>query len=263
MLRGYDDVLAALRDSRYLAGTHADDNEVAGIRQAFQDKLESAEPLLSVKVSNPCDLLAEIVRPWAAAIAGSNEASKDLRCVFLAAANPEDAELQREGSRATAVLARSRSALEIQFSVAVAETLPAFLGNAWHLLLQNREELRWLRANPDEMPRAIEELLRLAGPSRIVFRQINGRREPLYLGEANLDPARFDCPEQLRLIRTPNPHLAFGGGLHACPGAPMIRAAALRATTAFVERFTEAELVETVPGRGSAIVWLERLVARL
>ena len=41
----------------------------------------------------------------------------------------------------------------------------------------------------------------------------------LLLGAANRDPARFDKPADLRLARSPNPHLGFGRGTHACIGS--------------------------------------------
>lgn len=41
----------------------------------------------------------------------------------------------------------------------------------------------------------------------------------LLLGAANRDPSRFDSPAELRLTRSPNPHLGFGRGTHACIGS--------------------------------------------
>jgi unspecific monooxygenase len=43
------------------------------------------------------------------------------------------------------------------------------------------------------------------------------------LGSANRDPAVFDAPDELRVDRTPNNHVAFGVGVHFCLGAPLAR----------------------------------------
>ena len=53
-------------------------------------------------------------------------------------------------------------------------------------------------------------------------------------GAANRDPRRFDNPNDIRLDR-PNQleHVAFGRGIHACPGGPLARAEAKRASTEF------------------------------
>ncbi len=86
---------------------------------------------------------------------------------------------------------------------------------------------------PDEA--AVEELLRFESPlhlftrfaledvevSDVRFRQ--GDRIGLLLGAANRDPLAFPDPDRLDFARTPNPHVAFGAGIHFCVGAPLAR----------------------------------------
>ena len=51
-----------------------------------------------------------------------------------------------------------------------------------------------------------------------------GGRVSLCWASANQDEAAFDSPEEVRLDRKPNPHMAFGIGTHVCLGAPHARA---------------------------------------
>ena len=50
-----------------------------------------------------------------------------------------------------------------------------------------------------------------------------GTRIHLCIGGANRDPAQFPDPDRLDLARTPNRHLAFAWGIHACAGMSLAR----------------------------------------
>ena len=81
----------------------------------------------------------------------------------------------------------------------------------------------------------IEELLRFDSPLHMFTRYAlqdveieglrlgKGERVGLLLGAANRDPAVFAQAGRLDLARAPNPHVAFGAGIHFCVGAPLAR----------------------------------------
>ena len=50
-----------------------------------------------------------------------------------------------------------------------------------------------------------------------------GDKVVMYFGAANRDPAKFENPNSLDLSRTPNEHVAFGGGPHVCLGQHLAR----------------------------------------
>ena len=90
-------------------------------------------------------------------------------------------------------------------------------------------------ATPMATAAMVEELLRFDAPLHlftryaledvehdgVAFRQ--GDRIGLLLGAANRDPERFAGPDLIDASRSPNPHVAFGGGIHFCIGAPLAR----------------------------------------
>jgi len=102
-------------------------------------------------------------------------------------------------------------------------------------LAENPGEWEKLRANPDLVPDAVEELLRWVSPishfTRVATADVEvhgvtipaGEQVALYFGSANRDEDVFDDPFAFRIDRRPNPHLAFGFGEHFCMGAHLAR----------------------------------------
>jgi len=104
-------------------------------------------------------------------------------------------------------------------------------------LFEHPAERERLTADPGLLPAAIEEMLRWTSPVIYMRRtatadtELGGRRIEagqkvvMYYGAANRDPRAFDEPERFDVTRTPNDHLAFGGGgQHFCLGAQVARA---------------------------------------
>jgi cytochrome P450 len=93
-----------------------------------------------------------------------------------------------------------------------------------------------LRTERERIPDFLEEVLRLEGPVKTVSRYARadttlagtpiatGTTVCIFPHAANRDPAHFPEPDRLRLDR-PNAreHLAFGRGIHSCPGGPLAR----------------------------------------
>lgn len=106
-----------------------------------------------------------------------------------------------------------------------------------------------LRAHPDRIAEATEELLRHGSAFVLTTwrffdrdTEFGGHEVPagdsviVSLMAANRDPAQFECPHEARLDRVPNPHLAFGHGAHYCPAASLARVELQEALGAVVSR---------------------------
>jgi cytochrome P450 len=121
---------------------------------------------------------------------------------------------------------------------AASATTTIMLSNIIYRLLTEPAEFAKLQANPELVPLAIEETLRLDAPVQGLFRTNDEAQElgPMHLEKdtkvmllwagANLDPGVFDEPMKFSLDREMNKvkrHLAFGYGTHFCRGAPLAR----------------------------------------
>jgi len=137
------------------------------------------------------------------------------------------------------------------------ETTARLLASALKHLAEHPELQDELRANHDRIPDFLEEVLRVESPVKCDFRlarrsaTIGGVDIPagtpvmLLNGAANRDPRRFDCPADLRLDR-PNvqAHIAFGRGVHSCPGGPLARAEGRVSLERILDRMRDIRLSE-------------------
>ena len=108
---------------------------------------------------------------------------------------------------------------------------------------------------------AIDEFLRFESSNQLGNRravqasEVGGMRLPvgalvtLCIGAANRDPAQFDQPEELRLNRADNRHLAFGLGIHQCAGLSLAKLEGRIAIGRFLQRFPNYQL-NASPTRG-------------
>ncbi|CQD22360.1 cytochrome P450 [Mycobacterium lentiflavum] len=125
--------------------------------------------------------------------------------------------------------------IAIHLLIAGNETTTNLLGGMFDTLARNPEQYELIRANPDLIPAAVEEQLRITTPIQNLYRYTRadyrlgdvtiptGSRILLSFGAANRDPAVFENPDEYRADRNPRMHVAFGYGAHMCLGAPLAR----------------------------------------
>lgn len=147
--------------------------------------------------------------------------------------------------------------LGVPFDLIVAGhvTVTRAIGSALVLLLRHPDQLAVLRAGPELVPNAIEEILRVESPAQGLFRRTTraaeiggvtlpaGARVMVHYGSANRDERLFADPDAFDIHRADvGKHVAFGKGIHFCIGAPLARLELRIALPLLLERLPNLRL---------------------
>nr|WP_272954677.1 cytochrome P450 [Kribbella sandramycini] len=138
------------------------------------------------------------------------------------------------------------------------ETTVNLITNGVHALLEHPDQLALLRAEPDRLPAAVEEVLRYDGPLQVtvpyfVQAPIEIAGERLEAGEVlvfallpvNRDGRKVERPDEFDITRPDSAHLAFGHGIHHCLGAPLARLEGRIALELLFDRFPNLRPADT------------------
>jgi cytochrome P450 len=149
----------------------------------------------------------------------------------------------------------------ILLMVAGIDTTWSSIGSSiWHLA-QHPSDLQRMVNEPELLPTAIEELLRMYAPvtmARIVSQDAEIGGCPVKRGEsvllpfpaANRDPEVFPDADKVIIDREENRHVAFGLGIHRCLGSNLARLELRVAVQVFIQRFPKFELADP-----STVTW--------
>jgi cytochrome P450 len=137
------------------------------------------------------------------------------------------------------------------------ETTVRLLGTALLLIGEHPELQSLLRERRDLIPNFIEETLRIEAPVKGDFRLARRQSEVAGVdipagatvmvlnGAANRDPRHFDNPAEFQVDRAnAREHLAFGRGVHSCPGGPLARLEARGSIERLLDRTTNIAIAE-------------------
>lgn len=131
------------------------------------------------------------------------------------------------------------------------ETTTNLIGNGVAALIEYPEERARLQADPALINSAVEEFLRFESSNQLGNRraaedvEVGGVEMPagtfisLCIGAANRDPAAFSNADRLDISRSPNRHIAFGAGIHACAGMTLARMEGRIAIGRLLQRFPD------------------------
>jgi cytochrome P450 len=299
VLTRHEDVLAAFRASSLIpAGPNEQDGgEPLAESDRLKTRWETMEALSpaqlrawreriipevdgiikSLPTGEPVDLMDGYARPLCLSLAAmvtgiSRDAAEGLcemaRRVSARAAEPYDPEVRLSSKAANAKLRgcfhSGPEPLRDSGFVALSQTLPCLLGNAWLALIQHPQEWRLLHQQPALTEQAIEELLRYAGLARTLFRRASadldlngfsirkGERVILRIIAANRDPERFSDPHRVDVTRRDGGHFTLGAGPHSCVGAGLIRMVATTLTHPLLQRFRSASLALPIRWQGGS-----------
>jgi cytochrome P450 len=140
------------------------------------------------------------------------------------------------------------------------DTSATLIGNALKIVAERPDLQAALRADPALIPDFTEEVLRHSGPVKATFRLAKkasslagvdiapGTTVMITTAAVNHDPRKFDSPAEFQLRRTGKEHLAFGRGVHSCPGAPLARLEGRLALERWLARFSQIGIDPAIHG---------------
>ncbi len=303
ILSRYTEVLAAFREARLLPvgprgedqGDQRDETGTLLVRHEVQDALSTSriaewqarmevlaeESMERLPTDRPAELLHEFAKPWCMSLAllvtgadpGDRERLGDLGDqVFARGGTPPESELRTRAAAAIVELERYFETATLPMAeptfVGISQTLPRLLVNGWLALFRQPAEVARLRAQPELMPSAVEELLRYAGIVQSLYREARaevdlgdlrlapGERVTLMIASANRDPEKFAEPDRIDVARRAAGQLALGIGRSSCAGARLIRMAHGVAIGTILRTFECVDVTGPVPWRvGSGFCW--------
>ena len=151
--------------------------------------------------------------------------------------------------------------------VAGGDTTRNLVAGGTRVLIEHPEERAKLEADPSLLPTAVEEMLRYVSPGIVFVRTATkdtelrgvrvrkGDRAAMFYPSANRDETQFADPDRFDVSRTPNPHVAFGGGgTHFCLGANLARVEATALVAEVVWRMKNLELAGPVERTPSTLI---------
>lgn len=139
------------------------------------------------------------------------------------------------------------------------DTVIQAVAGVWFLLSESPDRICFLREDPRRARLAAEEVFRVTSPlthigrtckanTNFADREIpGGQLISLCWASANFDPTVFDQPESIKFERKPNPHLAFGSGIHTCQGALHARLLVRVLMEEIALRFDQLEVISAHP----------------
>jgi cytochrome P450 len=144
-----------------------------------------------------------------------------------------------------------------QLMVAGNETTTSAITGGMVSLIQNPEQMKDLQEHPEKIPNAVEEILRMESPSAGMWRvvkkdtEVHGVKIPreslvmLRYHAANRDRELFEHPNDIDIDReNAGDHIAFGQGIHFCPGAMLARKEMVVAFIALLSRLQNIQIQE-------------------
>ncbi len=135
------------------------------------------------------------------------------------------------------------------------ESTTSLIASGLLMLIRHPDQLARLRSNPAQLTAFVEEVLRTESPVQSNFRLVTADTElagvplqkgsivALRYGAANRDERKFEDSENFDLARANvNAHIAFGAGIHHCPGSQLARQEAFQTFSELLQRYERFEL---------------------